>query len=64
MSRRLDAALGRRAGVLLGRASATDAIDAALIALVADGDIVLTSDPDDLRALAEAAAVHIDIVRV
>jgi PIN domain nuclease of toxin-antitoxin system len=60
----LDDALGRRAGVLLGRARGTDAVDAAVIAIAADGDIVLTSDPDHLRALAEAAAVHIDIVRV
>lgn len=60
----LDDALGRRAGVLLGRARAADAVDAAVIAIAADGDIVLTSDPDDLSGLAEAAAVHIDIVRV
>lgn len=60
----LDDALGRRAGVLLGRARATDAVDAAVIAIAADGDMILTSDPDDLRGLAEAAAVHVDIARV
>lgn len=60
----LDDALGRRTGVLLGRARASDAIDAAVIAIAADGDIVLSSDPADLRGLAEAAAVHIDIVQV
>jgi hypothetical protein len=60
----LDDALGRRAGVLLGRARATDAVDAAVIATAAGGDIVLTSDPDDLRGLAEAAAVHVDTVQV
>jgi len=60
----LDDALGRRAGVLLGRARGTDAIDAAVVAIAGDGDIVLTSDPDDLRRLAEVAAVHIDIVHV
>jgi len=60
----LDDALGRRAGVLLGRARAADAVDAAVIAIAADGDIILTSDPDDLRSLAEAAAVHVDIVQV
>jgi hypothetical protein len=32
--------------------------------IAGDGDIVLTSDPEDLRSLAEAAAVHIDIVQV
>lgn len=60
----LDGVLGRRAGVLLGRARSTDAIDAAVIAIAGDGDIVLTSDPDDLRSLAAAAAMHIDIVQV
>lgn len=60
----LDDVLGRRAGVLLGRARGTDAIDAAVVAIAADGDIVLTSDPDDLHSLAEAAAVHIDVVQV
>jgi hypothetical protein len=60
----LDDALGRRAGVLLGRARANDSVDAAVIALAADGDIILTSDPGDLRGLAEAAAVHVDIVQV
>lgn len=60
----LDDVLGRRAGVLLGRARSTDAIDAAVVAIAGDGDIVLTSDPDELRSLAEAAAVHIDIVKV
>jgi hypothetical protein len=60
----LDDALGRRAGVLLGRARTTDAVDAAVIAIAADGDVILTSDPNDLRGLAEAAAVHVDIVQV
>lgn len=60
----LDDALGRRAGVLLGRARKTDAIDAAVVLLAADGDMILSSDPSDLRSLATAAAVHIDLVRV
>ena len=60
----LDDSLGRRAGVLLGRARKTDAIDAAVVLLAADGDIILTSDPGDLRALASTAAVHVDLVRV
>jgi hypothetical protein len=60
----LDEALGRRAGVLLGRARATDVVDAALVLLARDGDSLLTSDPDDLAHLAAAAGVHVDIVRV
>jgi hypothetical protein len=59
----LDDALGRRAGILLGRARKTDAVDAAVVLLAVDGDMILTSDPGDLKALAAAAAVHVDIVR-
>ncbi len=60
----LDDRLGRRAGVLLGRAGASDVVDAALVLLAADGDQILTSDPDDLRPLAAAAGVHVDLVPV
>lgn len=60
----LDASLGRRAGELLARASTSDVIDAALIALAEDGDIVLTSDVDDLTHLARTRGVHVEIVRV
>ena len=60
----LDQDLGKRAGVLLGRSGVNDAVDAALVCLAADGDDILTSDPEDLRRLAEAAGVHIDLVPV
>ena len=60
----LDAALGRRAGDLLGRAKASDVIDAAVVLLAVDGDLLLTSDPDDLSSLAEAADIHVDLVPV
>lgn len=60
----LDHTLGRRAGVLLGRARMTDVIDAALVLLATDGDSVLTSDPDDLEPLAASANLHVDIVPV
>jgi hypothetical protein len=60
----LDATLGRRAGVLLGRARLDDVIDAALVLLAADGDWLLTSDPSDLVPLAAAAGCHVDIVPV
>jgi hypothetical protein len=60
----LDNRLGRRAGVLLGRARADDAIDAGVVMLASDGDTILTSDASDLRALAVTAAVHVDIVPV
>jgi hypothetical protein len=60
----LDDALGRRAGILLGRTRMTDVIDAALVLLAADGDFILTSDPDDLVPLAASAGLHVDIVPV
>ncbi len=60
----LDEQLGRRAGVLLGRAGQRDAIDAGVVLLSVDGDSILTSDAGELRALAMAAAVHVDIVPV
>lgn len=62
--RPLDEDLGRRAGVLLGRSGSKDAVDGALVCLAVDGDEILTSDPRDLRGLAEAAGVHVDLVAV
>lgn len=60
----LDDNLGRRAGVLLGRAGAVDAIDAAVICLARHGDTILTSDPSDLRGLAAAAGIDVNLVAV
>lgn len=60
----LDLELGRRAGELLARTREVDAIDAAVVLLAHDDDAVLTSDPRDLEALAEAAGLHVEIVRV
>ena len=60
----VDDRLGRRAGMLLARSGQSDAIDATVVCLAADCDDILTSDPGDLRALAEAADIHIEIVPV
>jgi hypothetical protein len=60
----LDDGLGRRAGALLGAAERADVIDAALVLLAEDGDDILTSDPDDLTALAVVAGTHVELVRV
>ena len=59
--RPLDARLGRDAGRLLAASGTSDVIDAALIALMEDGDEVFTSDPDDLRVLVDAARLDVDI---
>lgn len=61
--RALDEALGRAAGVLLARTRRTDVIDAALILLARDDDDVVTSDPDDLKALAAASGRHVELIR-
>ena len=59
----LDRELGRRAGVLLARSGLVDAVDAALVALCHRGDRIVTSDPHDIAALADAARIDVDIVR-
>jgi hypothetical protein len=58
----VDDLLGRRAGMLLARSSISDVVDADVVCLAADGDDILTSDPADLRALAEAAGVHVELI--
>lgn len=60
----VDDALGRRAGVLLGRAGLSDVVDAAIVVLAADGDVILTSDASDLHRLAVEAGVHVELVPV
>ena len=60
----IDGSLGRRAGMLLARSGQSDAIDASVVGLAGDGDDILTSDPGDLRSLAEAAGVHIELIAV
>ena len=60
----LDEALGRQAGLLLRAASQRDVVDAALITLARHGDLILTSDPDDLARLAQAAGVDVDLLEV
>src|SRR6202453_1954511 len=60
----LDDLLGRRAGMLLARSGHADAIDAAVVCLAGDGDDILTSDPEDLRDLAQAAGIHVELIPV
>lgn len=60
----LDEGLGRRVGLLLGRARTTDVIDAAVALLAADGDEILTSDADDIRRLVTVIGSHVDVIPV
>jgi hypothetical protein len=51
--------------VLLARSGARDVIDAAVVLLAAaDLDEILTSDPQDIAALATAAGTHADVIAV
>lgn len=60
----LDDELGRAAGILLARSGTSDPIDAAVVALAEDGDRILTSDPDDIDRLVEAAGLDVEVVPV
>jgi len=60
--RALDEALGRAAGELLAAAKRHDVIDAAVVLLSHDGDLLITSDVDDLAPLAAAAGRHIELI--
>ncbi len=60
----IDDRLGRGAGMLLARTDSFDAIDASLVCLAGDGDDILTSDPDDLRKLAQTFGAHVELIRI
>ncbi|MGH9165645.1 MAG: PIN domain-containing protein [Acidimicrobiales bacterium] len=59
-----DDDLGKRAGVLLGRARGHDVIDAAVVLLAEDGDEIFTSEPADLRRLVSSLGTHADLIAV
>ena len=59
--RPLDEGLGRAAGALLAKTRGRDVVDAAVVALAESGDVLLTSDPEDLGPLAYVAGVSLDI---
>lgn len=60
--RALDRELGRRAGVLLAKSRTNDVIDAAVVLLAADGDRIVTSDPDDIGHLVRVLGREIEVV--
>jgi hypothetical protein len=47
----LDQAAARRCGTLLARTGTSDIADAAVVLLAITGDVILTSDPDDIDRL-------------
>jgi hypothetical protein len=60
--RPLDEALGRAAGELLAVSRRADLIDASIVLIADDGDLIVTSDPKDLKVLAEACGLHVELV--
>jgi hypothetical protein len=61
--RPIDERLGRLSGELLAATRRADVIDAAVALLAADGDDIVTSDPDDLRSLVAATGRHVELIR-
>ena len=61
----LDEGTAKRVGALLAKAGRSDVIDAAVVAGAASrGDAVVTSDPDDIRALVAATGVRLRILEI
>ena len=59
----IDDDLGRQCGELIRRARKSDPIDAAVVLIAADGEAVVTSDPDDILQLARFAKRRILVIR-
>lgn len=63
--RSLTPELARKAGELLAASGTADVLDGALALLCRPGDMVLTSDPDDLSLLVSTLSLPgVDVVRV
>ena len=61
----LDEHRARAAGVACGRSASRDVVDASVVAgALARGDLVVTSDPDDLQAIAGALGALIRLHRI
>ncbi|MCL2464256.1 MAG: hypothetical protein FWF28_04210 [Micrococcales bacterium] len=56
--------VARAVGTLLARSGTSDVVNAALILTATDGDMIYTSDPEDLAHLAATRNLHVEIVPV
>ncbi len=54
----------RRAGLLLASTGTRDVVDASVAVAARDGDAVVTSDRDDIRALTDAAGLSVVVIPV
>jgi hypothetical protein len=61
--RGLDSAVSRGVGQLCGITASSDVVDAHVALLTQDGDIVVTSDIDDLGRLLQATGSKADVKR-
>jgi hypothetical protein len=59
----VDEALGRQAGMLLGKSATDDPVDATVVAIATAGDRILTSDARDIGKLVSASRRGIQVVR-
>ena len=60
----LDDALARSTGALAGRAGTSDVVDACVTeGALRRRDLVISSDPEDLKALAAAANRQLEVER-
>jgi hypothetical protein len=55
---------GKRVGELLARVGSADVIDAHVALLADPADLVLTSDPEDIRALLRAGRIQARVLTV
>ena len=55
---------GKRVGELLARSGSADVVDAHVALVAASADMVLTSDPDGIRALLRARGVPVRVQQV
>lgn len=60
----LDGERARKTGAMLSAAGCSDVVDGSLVEAARDGDEILTSDPDDILALATAAKKTLIVTRV
>lgn len=59
----LDEVRAKRTGELLAKARRSDVVDAvAVLGALARGDAILTSDPDEIRAVVAAAGAGISVI--
>lgn len=60
----LTAEQARRVGTLLGKARLRDVVDGSVVDAAADGDEILTTDPNDIGVLARSGGRNVIVTRV